>query len=72
MLKCRLADLDYLWPIVSGEVFEKQRNVDAVQEKDEGFNRGVWLGFTFGKNKNETQALAGRLKGQGEALETIF
>lgn len=27
---------------VTGEVFEKQRNVDAVQEKDEGFNRGVW------------------------------
>lgn len=59
--------------MAAGEVFEKQRNVDAVQEKDEdGFNRGVWLGFTFGKNKNETQALAGRLKGQGEALETIF
>lgn len=30
-------------------------------------------GFTFkGASKSETQALAGRLKAQGEALETIF
>ena len=29
------------------EVKEKQRNVDAVAEKDEPFNRGVWVGFTF-------------------------
>ena len=28
------------------EVKEKQRNVDAVEEKDEPFNRGVWVGFT--------------------------
>lgn len=32
------------------EVLEKQRNVEAVKEKDEGFGRGVWVGFTFGKN----------------------
>ena len=32
------------------EVKEKQRNVDRVREKDDGFGRGVWVGFTFGKN----------------------
>jgi cell cycle protein kinase DBF2 len=32
------------------EVIEKQKNVDMVKEKDEPFNRGVWVGFTFGKN----------------------
>ncbi len=32
------------------EVREKQRNVEQVKEKDEGFGRGVWVGFTFGKN----------------------
>jgi cell cycle protein kinase DBF2 len=32
------------------EVKEKQKNVDRVKEKDEPFGRGVWVGFTFGKN----------------------
>jgi hypothetical protein len=32
------------------EVREKQRNVDRLREKDEPFTRGVWVGFTFGKN----------------------
>ena len=32
------------------EVKEKQRNVDKVKEKDMEFGRGVWVGFTFGKN----------------------
>lgn len=32
------------------EVMEKQRNVDQVKEKDEPIKRGVWVGFTFGKN----------------------
>lgn len=32
------------------EVKEKQRNVDKVREKEDEFNRGVWVGFTFGKN----------------------
>ncbi|TFK22050.1 AGC/NDR protein kinase [Coprinopsis marcescibilis] len=32
------------------EVKEKQRNVDQVKEKEESFDRGVWVGFTFGKN----------------------
>lgn len=38
-----------------GEVFEKQRNVDAVKEKEEGFGRGVFVGFTFGKNSAPCQ-----------------
>ncbi|KAJ2931136.1 hypothetical protein H1R20_g5909, partial [Candolleomyces eurysporus] len=32
------------------EVKEKQKNVDKVKEKEEDFGRGVWVGFTFGKN----------------------
>ncbi|KAF8341704.1 kinase-like protein [Amanita rubescens] len=32
------------------EVLEKQRSVEQVMEKDEPINRGVWVGFTFGKN----------------------
>ena len=32
------------------EVKEKQRNVDKVKEKEMDFGRGVWVGFTFGKN----------------------
>lgn len=32
------------------EVKEKQKNVDRVKEKEEPFGRGVWVGFTFGKN----------------------
>jgi len=32
------------------EVREKQKNVDRVKEKEESFGRGVWVGFTFGKN----------------------
>ena len=54
----------------SGEVFEKQRNVDAVKEKAEVFNRGVWVGFTFGKQTN--QVVASKLKGEGDVLETMF
>lgn len=32
------------------EVVEKQRNVEKVKVKEESFKRGVWVGFTFGKN----------------------
>jgi len=55
------------------EVKEKQRNVANVKEKDEGFSRGVWVGFTFGKNGMGPSA-----KGMGgggyddEAMATIF
>jgi len=31
------------------EVFKKQRDVEAVEEKGQG-NRNNWVGFTFGKN----------------------
>lgn len=42
------------------EVKEKQRNVEKVKEKDDSFGRGVWVGFTFGKNGPGAQ-----LKGLG-------
>lgn len=32
------------------EVKEKQAKVEKVKEKDVSFGRGVWVGFTFGKN----------------------
>ncbi|KAE9397835.1 AGC/NDR protein kinase [Gymnopus androsaceus JB14] len=58
------------------EVREKQKNVDKVKEKEEEFGRGVWVGFTFGKNG--PGANVGKLGGLGEAygddgaLATIF
>jgi cell cycle protein kinase DBF2 len=32
------------------EVQAKQKNVEMVKEREEPFKRGVWVGFTFGKN----------------------
>ncbi|KIY46408.1 kinase-like protein [Fistulina hepatica ATCC 64428] len=32
------------------EVKERQRNVEALKEKEDPIGRGVWVGFTFGKN----------------------
>lgn len=32
------------------EVKEKQKNVELVKETEEPMGRGVWVGFTFGKN----------------------
>ncbi|KAJ3998856.1 AGC/NDR protein kinase [Lentinula boryana] len=58
------------------EVREKQKNVDKVREKEEPFGRGVWVGFTFGKNG--PGANVGKLSGLGDAygddgaLATIF
>ena len=54
------------------EVREKQRNVDRVREKEEPFARGVWVGFTFGKNGPNTKAFL--LEGSDDhgALATIF
>ena len=53
---------------------EKQRNVEKVKEKGDAFGRGVWVGFTFGKNgpgvKELTSVEAGY--GDGDALATIF
>jgi cell cycle protein kinase DBF2 len=56
------------------EVKEKQKNVDAVAEKDmEGLSRGVWVGFTFGKNGPgaNMRGLGGGSTDDG-ALATIF
>ncbi|KAK6910491.1 AGC/NDR/NDR-UNCLASSIFIED protein kinase [Kwoniella mangroviensis CBS 10435] len=52
------------------EVFKKQRDVEAVEEKGIG-NRNNWVGFTFGRNANITPAPRG-IKPEGEALQTIF
>ncbi|WWC90715.1 uncharacterized protein L201_005652 [Kwoniella dendrophila CBS 6074] len=52
------------------EVFKKQRDVEAVQEKGIG-NRNNWVGFTFGRNANIAPAPRG-IKPEGEALQTIF
>lgn len=56
------------------EVKEKQKHVDAVKEKDEPSKRGVWVGFTFGKNG---MGAIGRGLGEGGRSEegtmaTIF
>lgn len=48
------------------EVREKQKNVDRVREKDEGFGRGVWVGFTF-KAKKEEEVVEG-----DDELLTLF
>ncbi|EIW86283.1 kinase-like protein [Coniophora puteana RWD-64-598 SS2] len=59
------------------EVKEKQRNVDKVREKDDPQARGVWVGFTFGKNGPGVKMLDGMGHGHGHggdgaALATIF
>lgn len=53
------------------EVKEKQRNVDQVKEKEEPFKRGVWVGFTFGKNGPGVKAISSGGYDDG-ALATIF
>lgn len=56
------------------EVREKQKNVDRVREKDEPFARGVWVGFTFGKNGPNVKAfnaIGGGSDGH-EMMATIF
>lgn|SRR6266850_324174 len=56
------------------EVHEKQRNVDRLREKDEPFARGVWVGFTFGKNGPGLKALNAMVDGGDDkgTLATIF
>lgn len=44
------------------EVFKKQRDVEAVQEKGQG-NRNNWVGFTFGKNHVVSQPGLARCDG---------
>lgn len=56
------------------EVKDKQRNVEKVKEKEEPEARGVWVGFTFGKN-GPGGKLFGSLdssQDDGGALATIF
>ena len=55
------------------EVIEKQRNVEKVKEKEEPFSRGVWVGFTFGKNGPNAKAL-NAMGGSSDdgSLATIF
>ncbi|THH04795.1 hypothetical protein EW145_g5257 [Phellinidium pouzarii] len=59
------------------EVKEKQRNVEKVKEKEVDFGRGVWVGFTFGKNgpginSRGLGGLSGASEDDGSALATIF
>ncbi|KIY48646.1 kinase-like protein [Fistulina hepatica ATCC 64428] len=59
------------------EVKEKQRNVERVREKEEEIGRGVWVGFTFGKNGSGLGATRGGKQGgaggwDDGALATIF
>jgi cell cycle protein kinase DBF2 len=56
------------------EVKEKQKTVDKVKEKEVPMSRGVWVGFTFGKNGPGVKmnaALAGGYDDSG-AMATIF
>ncbi|TFK47909.1 kinase-like protein [Heliocybe sulcata] len=52
------------------EVREKQLTVDKVREKDDTFGRGVWVGFTFGKNGPGVNAKGGY--DNSGAMATIF
>ena len=56
------------------EVKEKQKNVEKVKEVDVGFARGVWVGFTFGKNGPgaHLKGLGGEATGGGDSFYTIF
>ncbi|KIM81702.1 hypothetical protein PILCRDRAFT_821045 [Piloderma croceum F 1598] len=57
------------------EVKEKQKNVDKVKEKEVPMSRGVWVGFTFGKNgpgAKMNAALAGGYDNDSGAMATIF
>lgn len=51
------------------EVFKKQRDVEAVQEKDHG-DRKQWIGFTFGKNVS--QQVGPRLRNVDDPLAVMF
>ncbi|KAF8185081.1 hypothetical protein K438DRAFT_1069198 [Mycena galopus ATCC 62051] len=65
-----------LQPLAStrhAKVKEKQKNADAVKEKEEPFDRGVWVGFRFGKNGPGRQTGLGGGSGYDDgALATIF
>jgi len=57
------------------EVKEKQKHVEKVKEKEVQFGRGVWVGFTFGKNGPgvNSKGLGGSdSPDDGATLTTIF
>lgn len=54
------------------EVFKKQRDVEAVEERGQG-NRNNWVGFTFGRNAPAGQNVrAPHIKPENEALQVMF
>lgn len=55
------------------EVRDKQKHVDEVEEVEQPMSRGIWVGFTFGKNGPNAKALnaMGAPDETGE-LATIF
>ncbi|WFD30720.1 serine/threonine-protein kinase dbf2 [Malassezia sp. CBS 17886] len=57
------------------EVQEKQRHVDAMEGKSNALEsgRGMWVGFTFGKNWAKAQGAAGgKAPAARDALSTMF
>ncbi|KAI0685547.1 AGC/NDR protein kinase [Cytidiella melzeri] len=55
------------------EVIEKQRAVAGMKEVEEPTARGVWAGFTFGKNGPNTKAInAMGVPDESGSLATIF
>lgn len=54
------------------EVIEKQRAVASVKEVDEPASRGVWVGFTFGKNGPNTRLLNAMSSDESGEFATIF
>ena len=53
------------------EVKEKQRNVEKAKEKEDAFGRGVWVGFTFGKNGLWVKALTSMEAGYGDRVMSL-
>lgn len=51
------------------EVFEKQKNVNAIAEKDEPFNRGVWVGFTYKPRGKAIDEIGVRIAGLHARLQ---
>jgi cell cycle protein kinase DBF2 len=54
------------------EVKEKQKNIEKVEESEEPMGRGVWVGFTFGKNGPTKKPLSGGSYYDSGDLATIF
>lgn len=54
------------------EVQEKQRNVERVREREDDSARGVWVGFTFGKNGPGVKAFNALGGPDDGSMATIF